>query len=420
MPVTRFELPDAASGKRSPSNNALPFTRCPLPVLLLSALSLVILLGIACGHAPPGRGAGEIESTSRKGASGQGETGQTKFRVETVIGNLEVPWSIVWTPDGRMLVTERPGRVRVYQDGKLAAQPLFTVPDVAPSGEGGLMSIALHPQFASNHLLYLSYVYNGDNEYVRVVRYRETPTGFVDRKVIVESIPAAQYHAGCRLRFGPDGKLYITTGDATRRDLAQKLTSLAGKILRVNDDGSVPADNPFVGQQGARPEIWSYGHRNPQGLDFQAGTNLIFETEHGPSGFDGPGGGDEVNIVEKGKNYGWPTIHHTQTQAGLESPLLEYTPACAPGSGMFYRGAAFPEFRGNFFFGCLRGARIIRVTLDGRRVVTQENLLEGKYGRIRDVAEGPDGYLYFSTSNKDDRGSPASDDDRVIRLVPVK
>jgi glucose/arabinose dehydrogenase len=214
--------------------------------------------------------------------------------------------------------------------------------------------------------------------------------------------------------------VYITTGDATRRDLAQRLDSLAGKILRVNDDGTVPEDNPFVGQKDARPEIWSYGHRNPQGLDFQPGTNLMFETEHGPSGFDGPEGGDEVNIVEKGKNYGWPVIHHRQTHAGMEAPLLEYTPACAPASGMFYRGAAFPEFRDNFFFGCLKGVRIIRVVLDGRRVLTQENLLAGKYGRIRDVAEGPDGYLYFSTSNKDGRGEPASDDDRIIRLVPVK
>jgi glucose/arabinose dehydrogenase len=294
------------------------------------------------------------------------------------------------------------------------------VPDVAPSGEGGLMSIVLHPQFASNHLLYLSYVYDAQGQNVRVVRYRESETGFTDRSVIIEGIPAAQYHAGCRLRFGPDGKLYITTGDATERDLAQRLNSLAGKILRVNDDGTVPNDNPFVGQNQARPEIWSYGHRNPQGLDFQPGTNLIFETEHGPSGFDGPEGGDEVNIVEKGKNYGWPVVHHRETRAGMEAPLLEYTPACAPASGMFYRGSAFPEFRGNFFFGCLRGVRMIRVVLDGRRVVSQENLLEGKYGRIRDVAEGPDGYLYFSTSNKDDRGSPAADDDRIIRLVPVK
>jgi len=318
-----------------------------------------------------------------------------------------------------MFFTERPGRVRVFQNGRLDPQPVFTVPDVAPSGEGGLMSIALHPRFAANRWLYLSYVYHSDNQYVRVVRYRESETGLTEARVIIEGIPAAQYHAGCKLRFGPDGKLYITTGDATQRELAQQLNSLAGKILRVNDDGSVPSDNPFVGQTGARPEIWSYGHRNPQGLDFQPESNLIFETEHGPSGFDGPDGGDEVNIVEKGKNYGWPIIHHTATHAGMEAPLLEYTPACAPGSGMFYRGSAFPQFRGNYFFGCLNGVRIIRVQLDGRRVVTQENLLEGKYGRVREVAEGPDGYLYFTTSNRDDRGHPATDDDRIIRLVPI-
>ncbi|MGH9928256.1 MAG: PQQ-dependent sugar dehydrogenase [Pyrinomonadaceae bacterium] len=395
------------------------FAHFPFPLFpsspFLALFYLLTLLVLACGHPPPGRGAGEIETSSQKGAQGQ-----LSFRVETVVGNLEVPWSIVWAPDGRMFFTERPGRVQVYQNGKLRSQPLFTVPDVAPSGEGGLMSIVLHPQFASNHLLYLSYVYKGDNQTVRIVRYRESGTGFTDRKVIIEGIPAAQYHAGCRLRFGPDAKLYITTGDGTRRELAQQLDSLAGKTLRLNDDGTIPTDNPFVGRKDVRPEIWSYGHRNSQGLDFQPGTNLLFETEHGPSGFDGPGGGDELNIVEKGKNYGWPVIHHTQTGAGMEAPLLEYTPACAPGSGMFYRGATFAEFRGNFFFGCLRGVRIIRVTLDGRRVVTQENLLEGKYGRIRDVAEGPDGYLYFSTSNRDGRGSAAADDDRIIRLVPVK
>lgn len=187
------------------------------------------LLVLACGHPPPGRGAGEIETTSQSATTTQAGNGQVKFRVETVVGNLEVPWSIVWAPDGRMFFTERPGRVQVYQNGKLRSQPIFTVPDVAPSGEGGLMSIVLHPQFASNHLLYLSYVYNAAGQNVRVVRYRENETGFTDRKVIIEGIPAAQYHAGCRLRFGPDGKLYITTGDATKRELAQQLDSLAGK-----------------------------------------------------------------------------------------------------------------------------------------------------------------------------------------------
>jgi glucose/arabinose dehydrogenase len=388
--------------------------------IILSTLVLLFLVALACQRQPArGRGTGEVETTSPAAVPGQSST-PVSFRVETVIANLEVPWSIVWTPDGRMLFTERAGRVRVFENGKLRPEPLFTVPDVEPSGESGLMSIALHPQFAANHFIYLSYAYKSDGQQVRVVRFREAGGTLNDRKVIIEGIPAAQYHAGCRLRFGPDAKLYITTGDATRRELAQQLNSLAGKTLRLNDDGSVPGDNPFVGQANVRPEIWSYGHRNSQGLDFQSGTGLMFQTEHGPSGFDGPGGGDEFNLVERGKNYGWPIIHHTQTHEGMESPLLEYTPACAPASGTFYRGSQFPQFRGNFFFGCLRGTRLIRVVLDGRRVVTQENLLAGKYGRIRDVAEGPDGYLYFSTSNRDGRGTPASDDDRIIRLVPVK
>ncbi|HEX3560575.1 MAG TPA: PQQ-dependent sugar dehydrogenase [Pyrinomonadaceae bacterium] len=380
---------------------------------LFGALACALALLPACGgQPPPGGGAGEVASTA---------DGATSFRVETVVANLEVPWSIVFTPDGRMLIAERPGRVRVFENGKLRPEPLATIPDVEPTGESGLMGLTLHPQFAENHLLYLAYAYkSGRDERVRVVRFRETGDGLADRKLIIEGIPAAQFHAGTRLRFGPDGKLYVTTGDATTREIAQRLDSLGGKILRLNDDGSIPPDNPFVGQPNARPEIWTYGHRNSQGLDWQPGTNILFETEHGPSGFDGPGGGDEVNIVERGKNYGWPVIHHRATKEGMESPLLEYTPACAPASGTFYRGSALAQFKGSFFFGCLVGERIIRVVLDGRRVVSQENLLQRQYGRIRDVTEGPDGALYFSTSNRDGRGSPAKDDDRIMRLVPQR
>lgn len=375
-----------------------------------SLFVLAIVLAFGCSQPPAGRGEGEIATSPQT---------NTEFKVEKVVGGLEVPWSIVWAPDGRMIFTERPGRLRVVENGALRQKPLFVVTDVEPSGESGLMSVELHPQFATNRFLYLSYAYSSGGTQVRVVRFRETPEGLVDRKVIIENIPAAQFHAGCRIRFGPDGKLYITTGDATKRDLAQRLDSLAGKTLRLNDDGAVPQDNPFAGQKEARPEIWSVGHRNAQGLDFQPGSNLMFQTEHGPSNFDGPPGGDEVNIVEKGKNYGWPTIHHNQTRAGLESPLIEYTPACAPASGMFYSGSAFPRFKGNYFLGCLRGERLIRVVLDGRSVVSQEDLIKD-YGRIRDVAEGPDGFLYFSTSNKDGRGKAASDDDRIMRLVPVR
>lgn len=377
-----------------------------LLLLLLSAGSV-----ISCGSPSANTIGDQVYST---------ESSDAIFRVETVAGGLEVPWAFAWLPNGSMLITERPGRVRIIENGKLRAEPVFTVSDVEPGGESGLMDITLHPDFAKNGFVYLAYAYGKDAHAVRVARYKYANGQFTEPKTIIENIPAAQFHAGTRCRFGPDGKLYITTGDATDRTLAQKSDSLNGKTLRLNDDGTVPQDNPFVGRDGYRPEIWTVGHRNAEGLAWQPGTGLMFQTEHGPSGFDGPGGGDEVNIVERGKNYGWPTIHHTETQAGLESPLLEYTPACAPASGMFYNADRFPAFKGNFFFGCLAGRRIIRVILDGRKVVSQENILEQTYGRIREMEQGPDGYIYFSTSNRDGRGSPAKDDDRIMRLVPVK
>lgn len=340
------------------------------------------------------------------------------MKVETVASGLIVPWELAFAPDGRIFVTERPGRLRVIKNGRLQPEPLAEIREVKHLGEGGLMGLALHPKFAQNRWLYLAYLYDNQGLNVRVVRYRETGSGLTDQKIIIDGIGGASVHDGCALKFGPDGKLYITTGDKAERGLAQMMNSLCGKILRVNDDGSVPRDNPFVNQPGARPEIWSTGHRNPQGLDWQPGTNTLFSVEHGPSGFDGAPGGDELNIVEKGKNYGWPIIHHRETKEGLVAPLLEYTPAVAPGGLAFYRGNKIPQWRNNLFFGCLRGARIVRVVLNGRRVVSQENLIEGEYGRIRAVASGTDGYLYFTTSNRDGRGRPASNDDRVLRFVP--
>ncbi|HEX9928908.1 MAG TPA: PQQ-dependent sugar dehydrogenase [Pyrinomonadaceae bacterium] len=348
-----------------------------------------------------------------------------KFHVETVSTNLEVVWSIVFTQDGRMFFTERPGRVRVIENGKLSSEPLAVIADIEPSGESGLMGMALHPDFTENHLLYLAYVYRSNEQHVKVVRFRETGKELVEPKTIIENIPAARFHAGTRLRFGSDKKLYVTTGDATNQSQAQRLNSLSGKTLRLNDDGSIPADNPFVDQKDARPEIWSYGHRNAQGMDFQPGTNLMFQTEHGPSWIDGVSlfkrsGGDEVNIVERGKNYGWAEISHKMKRTGMETALFEYSPAVAPASGMFYRGSLFPEFKNNFFFGALKGQAIIRLVLNGRRIVSQERLVEKQYGRIREIAEAPDGTIYFSTSNRDGRGDANKEDDRILRLVPVE
>jgi glucose/arabinose dehydrogenase len=378
---------------------------------ILICLSMVC---VGCEAPPAGRGEGAT-------GAARGENGKpVQFRIETVATNLEVPWAIAFAPDGRVFITERPGRVRVIEDGRLRPEPVATIREVASAEESGLMDLTLHPQFASNHYLYLAYAYRGDGQRVRVVRFRETAGTLADPQVIIENIPAALFHAGTRTRFGPDGKLYITTGDATQRELAQRLDSLAGKTLRLNDDGGVPPDNPFVGQPNARPEIWSYGHRNAQGIAWRPGDGAQFQTEHGPSGFDGPRGGDEVNIVERGRNYGWPVIHHTQTNDGMAPPLLEYTPAVAPASALIYNGAAFPLFRGDLFFGNLRGECLIRVKLDGDRVVNQERLLQGQYGRIREVAEGPDGAIYISTSNRDGRGKPAANDDRILRLVPLK
>ncbi|MEO8042461.1 MAG: PQQ-dependent sugar dehydrogenase [Acidobacteriota bacterium] len=381
-------------------------------IFFLSVALLFSALMGSCG--PPPAGASEDQTFETEG-------GQTRFRVETVAADLEVPWGFAFLPNKNLLFTERPGRVRLIENGKLRTEPVYVVPDVEPSSESGLMDISIHPNFSTNNFVYLAYAYNSDGKRVKVVRYKFDGKTFIEPKTIVENIPGAPNHAGTRARIGPDGKLYVTTGDSTDWNLAQDNNSLAGKTLRLNDDGSVPTDNPFVGRSGYRPEIFSTGHRNPQGLAWQPGSGLMFETEHGPSGFEGRGGGaDEMNIVERGKNYGWPTIYGNRTQAGLESPLLEYSPACAPASGMFYNADAFPAFKGNFFFGCLRGTRIIRVVLDGRKVVSQENLLSGTYGRIREVAGGPDGYIYFSTSNRDGRGSPAKDDDRILRIVPVK
>jgi len=336
----------------------------------------------------------------------------TRFGVQVIATNLEVPWGLAFTPDGRLFFTERTGRVRVFQGGRVLPEPALVLTDIAATGEAGGLGIAMHPQFAENHFVYLVYTYQrpGGGIGNRVVRYRELNNTLAEGVVLVDEIPGANIHDGGRTRFGPDGKLYVTMGDAASENLAQDLGSFAGKILRMNDDGSRPADNPFPSL------IYSYGHRNPQGIDWHPATGELWGTEHGSSG------NDELNRIVAGGNYGWPTIEGSQSAPGLLPPVLSYSPAVAPSGGSFYTGNAIPSFRFNFFFATLRGLHLHRVRFDPanpRQVGTEERLLVNRFGRIRDVVTGPDGMLYFCTSNRDGRGAPTPDDDRIVRIVPA-
>lgn len=335
-----------------------------------------------------------------------------RFAASTVATNLEIPWSMAFAPDGRLFVTERPGRVRILDLASRSSELALTLEDVFTEGEAGLLGIALDPDFAQSRFVYLYYSARlpTGGRVNRVVRYREVASRLGERAMLLDDIPAGQIHDGGRLRFGPDGLLYITAGDAANSALAQDLGSLAGKILRIARDGTTPRDNPFPSP------IYSYGHRNPQGFDWNPLTGDLWASEHGNTG------NDEINVVDAGANYGWPRIEANQSMAGMRTPVTFFNPAIAPSGASFYRGQLFPRFANNLFVGTLRGTHLLRLTLDAsaRRVVTQEQLLAGRFGRLRDVIAGPDGYVYFCTNNRDGRGSPISTDDRIVRLVPVQ
>lgn len=342
-----------------------------------------------------------------------------RYKVEVVATNLDVPWSLGFQGSD-LYFTERKGNLKLLKRGVSNSTPVKGVPKVRSIGEGGLMGLAFHPDFQRNHFLYLSFTYESSEGGIhnKVVRYKLLKDSLRYDSTIIEKLPGGSIHNGCRIRFGPDKKLYVTTGDGAQKEIAQSTSSLGGKILRVNDDGSIPSDNPIRNSL-----VYSLGHRNPQGLDWDPIQENLFESEHGPSGFDGPGGGDEINIIVRGKNYGWPVIHHQQKAEGMESPLLEFTPAIAPGGASFSSSRIMKGFFGDFFVATLRGRHLLRVRLaDDRRtsVKSAERMFEDMYGRIRDVITGPDGYLYFCTSNKDGRGDPSSDDDRILRIMPAQ
>jgi aldose sugar dehydrogenase len=352
------------------------------------------------------------------------------YRVVTVVDGLEHPWSIAFVPGGDMLVTERPGRLRIVRDGVLLPDPVPGLPPVRVGGQGGLLDVVPHPDFESNRLIYLSYAKpnaDGSQGTTAVIRGRFEN----DRLTGVEEVfEAAAWtggggHHGSRLAFDRDGYLFITVGDRQappRGDLeahpAQDLTNHYGTTIRLHADGRVAADNPFVGRDDALPEIWSFGHRNAQGMAVHPETNEVWQNEHGPMG------GDELNLIRPGLNYGWPVIgygvnyrtgspiHETTNLEGMEQPVHFWTPSIATSGLLIYTGGAFPEWRGSFFIGGLAGQRLARLTLDGHEVMSEETLVR-RMGRIRDVRQGPDGLIYLAI---DDRGGGLTP---IIRLEPV-
>jgi glucose/arabinose dehydrogenase len=337
------------------------------------------------------------------------------LKIEILARGLDTPWALDFAPDGRIFITERPGRIRTLEGGRLLPEPWMTF-EVAAVGEAGLMGLAIDPQFAQNRFVYVAYTYRAANGRLqnRLVRLREdskTGKGTLD-KTLIDNVAGSNNHDGGRVKFGPDGKVYWTTCDAQTTRFAQNLSSPNGKILRLNADGSIPADNPFPNSY-----VYSYGHRNSQGLAWQPKTGRLYATEHGPSGFQGCCR-DELNYIQPGKNHGWPEIRGDETREGMVSPVLNAgtSETWAPtGATFVIRG----PWAGSLLFTGLRGQTLYRVVLDAndpRKVEKFERYLYRQFGRLRDVIEGPDGNLYLLTSNRDGRGSPKDDDDSVIRL----
>jgi glucose/arabinose dehydrogenase len=344
--------------------------------------------------------------------------------VETVASGLEVPWSLALSPDGRLFVTDRAGRIRVIAGDSLLPQAWATL-GVREQGEAGLMGMALSPDFESTGHVFVVGTFEDDGNLVnRIVRLTDRGGRGADPTVVVDGIPAAQFHAGDALAFGPDGMLYVATGDARDPGSAEEPGSLAGKILRYRPDGSVPPDNPTAGSP-----VWALGLRNPQGMAWDPETGQLFATDHGPSGFPNERfrtGNDELNAIVGGGNYGWPNVAGAGGGASRIDPVVVWDPAIAPSGLAWYASDALPAWRGSLFAAALAGSHLRRIAVErsadaesGWRATGQERLLEG-YGRLRAVLATPDGALYVSTSNRDGRGSPAPQDDRILRLTPAR
>lgn len=370
-----------------------------LVLLAISALALIYFSekNRIANEDPKINGDGK---TSVEAALPEVINGQEKESEAVIIKNLDTPWEIVFLPDNSFLVTERPGRLLHFSDDK----KVFEVEGVVEEGEGGLMGLALDPEFSSNQRIYLYYTTRKNSELLnQVASYQLINGQLSDKKIIVDNIKAANNHNGGRIAFGPDGYLYIATGDAMEAELAQDTQSLNGKILRINKDGGFPSDNPF------NNAVYSYGHRNVQGLAWDE-QNRLWATEHGRSGINS--GYDELNQIVKGVNYGWPKIQGDEEATEMSKAAIHSGPnqTWAPGGVTFYQN--------NLYFTGLRGESLYEARLDAIVVSDLIPHLEKKYGRLRTVKFGPDSHFYLLTSNRDGRGIPNKDDDQIIRLDP--
>lgn len=347
------------------------------------------------------------------------DTEKHSLRVVTVAKGLEEPWSLAWLPDGRMLVTEKTGQMRIVAKDGAVSKPIKGVPKVATSGQGGLLDVILDPDFATSKKIYFSYSERtSDGQGTAVASATLDGLALKDKKVLFRQAPKSSggRHYGSRLVIARDGNLFITLGDRGERDTVQNTKIHRGQVIRIRTDGSVPDDNPFVGKKGYRPETFSLGHRNPQGAALHPETGKLWVNEHGPAG------GDEVNVVEAGRNYGWPVISYGKhysgakigvgtKKSGMEQPVHYWDPSIAPSGMAFYTGDKFPKWKGNLFVGALGHQTVVRLTLDGEKVVGEERILDDLGERIRDVRMSPDGYIYLLTDDHDGR---------ILRLEPSR
>ncbi|HEY3445023.1 MAG TPA: PQQ-dependent sugar dehydrogenase [Myxococcales bacterium] len=390
--------------------------------LLLVPLAAVPAACQCAATPPPAFAEGRVDGGCLLVREGDGPDGTVPVRAQTVVSGLEVPWALAFLPGGGFLVSERPGRVRLFRNGRLQEAPVIRFPP-AGTAEGGLMGLALHPDFAANRFLYLyRTTVSGAGEKANAVeRWKlseDLGSASLDR-VIVDRIDAALYHDGGRIRFGPDGMLYVGTGDATEPERAQDPSSLNGKLLRLTPEGEAPTDNPFP----ASP-VYLSGIRNTEGFDWKE-PSLLYLVDHGPSGeLGGRTGHDEVNLAKPGDNLGWPRIWGCQRGPGMVSPLVTWDKAVPPGGAALYSGDSIPEWRGSLMVGVLGAKHLHRVVFDPlhpERVVGHEVYFRGEppkgLGRLREVVMGPDGALYVTTSNCDGRGICPKEKDKVVRVV---